>query len=764
MLVILCGSGFVVSPFRARAQAPADARVRELVTLDPICKPGRPEREYAPGNPAPGTRRMAARLRALRDPTTAALSQFDNDRIVKVLRDSAAAEKDPKTRMRLMVQLSVQELQSGHPDRSINTIGDIEDSMRASGMTVTRVGRMDLRMKRAAAYMRLGEQENCLATPLAESCLFPIPAEARHRLPRGSKTAIGMLDEQLADNPSDLTARWLLNIAHMTLGSYPDQVPNQFLIPPSAFASEYPMPRFPNIAPSLGLDIHDLAGGVIADDFDNDGNIDLVVSSWSLDGQLRYFHNNGDGTFVERTSEAGLVGITGGLNIQQTDYNNDGFADIWVMRGAWLGKAGRHPRSLLRNNGDGTFADVTEEAGLLTLHPTQSSRWFDYDGDGWLDLFVGNESMDPADPDWSELFHNNRDGTFTECAAASGIRVNAMVKGVACADYDGDGRPDLYLSVRNGPNILLRNEGPSADGKQWSFRDTTAKAGVAEPVMSFPTWFFDFDNDGHEDLFVSGYWLTNGVADIAADALGMRNGGVAAKLYRNNGDGTFADVTAKTHLDRVLHTMGCNFGDLDNDGWLDFYLATGDPTMTTLVPNRMFRNAGGQFFQDVTTATGTGHLQKGHAVAFADFDNDGHQDVYAEIGGAFTGDTARSVLFHNPGGTNHWLKLKLQGVKANRAAIGAVVHVGLQTPNGPRNLYRTVGSGGSFGSNPLRMEIGIGDATSITGVEIRWPGSGLEQQVTELMPDHAYMIREGEKAVPTPLKLMKFAGLRAPGR
>lgn len=158
--------------------------------------------------------------------------------------------------------------------------------------------------------------------------------------------------------------------------------------------------------------------------------------------------------------EAGLVGEVGALNIQQTDYNNDGLLDIWMLRGGWLGKAGRMPSSLLRNNGDGTFTDVTQEAGLMSFHPTQTSRWFDYDGDGWLDLFVGHESTDRKDPDWCELYHNNRDGTFTECARACGIRIAAFKKGVACADYDNDGRPDLYLSVRGGKNILLHNDGP----------------------------------------------------------------------------------------------------------------------------------------------------------------------------------------------------------------------------------------------------------------------------------------------------------------
>jgi hypothetical protein len=176
-------------------------------------------------------------------------------------------------------------------------------------------------------------------------------------------------------------------------------------------------------------------------------------------------------------------------------------------------------------------------------------------------------------------------------------------------------------------------------------------------------------------------------------------------------------------------------------------LGTGDPDFRTLIPNRMFRNAGGKFFQDVTTATGTGHIQKGHAVAFADFNDDGYQDIYSTLGGAYTGDLARNALFMNPGGnTNHWLKLKLVGVKASRSAIGARIKVTMQTPGGTRELHRVVSSGGNFGSNPLRQEIGLGDATAITAVDIRWPGSDTRQTLTGLELNRSYQIREGDES------------------
>ncbi len=648
--------------------------------------------------------------------------------------------------------------EAGQADAALEQYKIIEDFIVSSGQPPADDWKTSFRIRKAVALLRIGEQENCLVNHSADSCLLPLLPAAFHQLPRGSRGAVAVLEEQLREHPEDLRARWLVNIAYMTLGEYPQKIPSSWLIPPKAFDSDYNLPRFTNAAEPLGLDLEGLAGGCILDDFDNDGFIDLVISRWNLDGQLRYFHNDGNGHFTERTAEAGLLGLPGGLNIQQTDYNNDGLLDIWIDRGAWLEKQGRIPGSLLRNNGDGTFTDVTEAAGLLSAHPSQTSVWFDYDGDGWLDLFKGNESTHPDDPDFCQLFHNNHDGTFTECAATCGLDVNDFVKGVTCADYDHDGRPDLYISVFGGPNKLFHNDGPDASG-HWKFSEVGARAGVTEPKFSFPTWFFDYDNDGWEDIFVSGFNIEQpgDTFSIAADYLGLPNKGVRPKLYHNNHDGTFTDVTEAAHLNRVLLTMGSNFGDLDNDGWLDFYLGTGDPSLTTIIPNRMFRNAEGKFFQDVTTAGGFGHLQKGHAVAFADLDNDGDQDVFTVLGGAYPGDRARSALFLNPGNHNHWVTLKLEGTKSNRVAIGARIKLTVVTPNGARCIYKTVNSGGSFGSSPLRQEIGLGDATAITQVEITWPGSGLRQTLSGFQLDRAYQIREDNpQPITWPLKQIVF--------
>jgi hypothetical protein len=277
------------------------------------------------------------------------------------------------------------------------------------------------------------------------------------------------------------------------------------------------------------------------------------------------------------------------------------------------------------------------------------------------------------------------------------------------------------------------------------FADVTAQAGVAEPRMSFTCWFFDYDNDGWPDIFVSGYWAS--MPNIVRQYTGQKDKAVGdrPRLYHNNRDGTFTDVSRQFKLDQLLLTMGANFGDLDNDGWLDFYLGTGAAPLNNIVPHQMFRNDAGHGFQNVTTSGGFGHLQKGHAVAFGDVDNDGNQDVIEEIGGAFTADKFWTAMFKNPGHGNHWVKLNLVGVKANRFAVGARIRARIAEDGHTREIFRTVNSGGSFGASSLRPHIGLGKAASIDSLEIRWPGSGLVQSFAgPIEADRTYQVREGE--------------------
>ncbi len=579
------------------------------------------------------------------------------------------------------------------------------------------------------SYMRQGENENCRLRHNVMSCIFPLCREAQYTETLPSENAIRHFLEYLSARPDDLEVRWLLNLTNMTLGKYPQGVPKKYVIPPQVFRSAEDIGAFTDVAPSLGLNLFDMAGGVIIDDFDNDGLLDIVVSSYDAGVSLRYFHNNGNGTFSDRTEQAGLSEQLGGLNMIQTDYNNDGWLDILVMRGAW-----EEPirKSLLRNNGDGTFTDVTREAGLaLPATRCPTAVWADFDNDGWLDLFVGNE-FSPC-----QLFHNNRDGTFTDIARRAGVAQSAFTKGVVAGDYDNDGYSDIYVSNLGANNFLYHNNG---DG---TFTNVARPLQVEQPLLSFPAWFFDYNNDGWLDLYVSAF--APSVTQIMRSYLGLavpQNS--MPRLYRNTGKGTFEDVTAEAGLARAVMTMGANFGDVDNDGFLDFYLGTGNPSYASLIPNLLFRNHEGKYFTDITTSSGTGTLQKGHGVAFADINNDGQQEIFCKLGGATPGDRYFCALYRNPGHyANNWITIKLVGVKTNRAALGARIKLTVTAHNGKRqDIYRTVTSGGSFGASPLRQHVGIGKASRIDALEVWWPTSKTRQVFHNIDPNQFIEVRE----------------------
>ena len=602
-------------------------------------------------------------------------------------------------------------------------------------------------------YMRLGETENCVARHSAESCILPIRKEGVHTLQEGSRKAIQYFSEVLKQSSFHshyhLPSRWLLNIAYMTIGGYPQEVPPQYLIPPATFKSEVGFPRFRNIAPKLGLNTFNLSGGAVLDDFDNDGYLDVVTSEYHTSGPMHYFRNNRDGSFSDVTKEAGLTGLYGGLNLLQADYDNDGDLDLLVLRGAWVGKDGRHPNSLLRNRGDGTFTDVTFEAGLGKVHyPTQTASWADYDNDGDLDLFIGNETFGDFRVSWQllgkpvegaspwQLFRNRGDGTFEDVAAQAGVRGYGFAKGVVWGDYDGDRFPDLYISNLGGDNRLYRNNG---DG---TFTDVAERLRVTGPKGSFPVWFWDFDNDSVLDLFVSSY--TGSAGHLAAYHLGLKAMFEPPSLYRGDGKGGFEEVAKQRNLSRPMLPMGSNFGDLNNDGYLDFYLGTGDPGYDSLMPNLMFLNEAGKRFVDVTMTAGFGHLQKGHSVSFADLDNDGDVDVFEQMGGAFPGDAFADALYENPGSENGWITIRLVGKKSNRSAIGSRIHIGILEDGKPRSIYRHINSGGSFGANPLRQTIGLGKATRIEALEIYWPRTDLTQVFKNIPCNQIIEIAEGE--------------------
>jgi len=612
----------------------------------------------------------------------------------------------------------------------------------------------------ALAYLRQGERSNCIRGHAAESCILPIKGLGVHADPLGSRKAIELYEKLLSKDPNNLEFYWLLNVAYMTVGEYPEGVPARYRLPGMEGDTAVSVKPFEDIAADLKLDVNNMAGGSIVEDFNNDGYLDIVTSSWSLDEGMHYFRNNINGTFAEVTAAAGLTDITGALNIMQTDYNNDGFKDIFMVRGGWKGKYGREPNSLLRNNGDGTFTDVTIDAGLLSFHPTLTANWNDFNNDGWLDVYIGNETTgEGALEHPCELYVNNGDGTFREVAKQAGVDLRSVVKGVTSGDYDNDGLKDIFVSTMSGERHLFRNAG--MHGGEVAFIDVTLAAGLGkERGRTFPTWFWDYDNDGWLDIFVCDYTFNRTLANYAAaEKLHIDTFNPESMLlYHNNHNGTFTNVAKTAGLTQVVFAMGSGFGDIDNDGYLDMYLGTGNPNYESIIPNKMFKNMGGSQFADVTASARVGHLQKGHGVSFADVDNDGDQDIYIEMGGAYPGDRYQNSFFLNPGqNDNRWIKLQLEGRKSNRAAYGTRVKVTFRENGVTRSVYRDVNSGGTFGSSPLRREIGIGQATIIDEIEVRWHGSGLIQLFKNIQPNQCLKLAEGDDHLtPVPLRTLNW--------
>ncbi|MDC0936860.1 CRTAC1 family protein [Pirellulales bacterium] len=676
------------------------------------------------------------------------LNTYFGDRQLRELRKQLAdprVENDLAKKIGLLHFMSIHELRLGQESEAIEhgqtcykLLQPIKE--KADPNIVNRIAYWI-----GVSYLRLGETQNCCRRNTPDSCVLPIQGEGIHQDQRGSRNAIKYFSEVLAntDPGSDLFARakWLLNISYMTIGGYPEDVPDAYRISPAAFSSEIVFPRFKNVAQELGLATFSESGGVVVDDFDNDNYLDVLVSTYNPSGQIRYFHNNGESGsgFTDQTIEAGLKGILGGLNLVQGDYDNDGRVDVLVLRGAWFAEEGQHPNSLLRNvstSGSPKFVDVTFEAGLAeNNYPTQTASWGDYDNDGDLDIFIGNESSESMTAP-CQLFQNNGDGTFTDVAALAGVTNLRYAKSVVWGDFDNDRWLDLYVSNYHADNRLYRNQGNG------EFVDVAQQAGVTEPEISFPAWFWDVDNDGDLDILATAYSAT--AADVSRAAVGNPFHAATPKLYQNNGNGQFTDVAREWNLDGPYAPMGSNFGDLDGDGFLDFYLGTGWPGYDEVMPNVMFYNEDGERFRDVTIAGGFGHLQKGHGVAFVDLDNDGDQDLFQQMGGAYPGDKYHDALYENPGFGNHWISLHLVGEQSNRSAIGARIRIDLGGEK-PRSIFKYVNSGGTFGCNPLRQNVGLGGATVIEQIQVFWPTSQQTQKFQNVAADQFLRIIEGQR-------------------
>ncbi len=451
----------------------------------------------------------------------------------------------------------------------------------------------------------------------------------------------------------------------------------------------------------------DFGFGAALEDFDGDGWLDLFVNT-EAGAPPRVFRNLG-GTFTDISAASGFTLANNGRGVKIADYDNDGDLDIFVAKVNGSASAGS-PNRLWRNNGDNTFTNVAEEAGLAAPMLSYGAAWADYNNDGWLDLYVANR----REP--NQLFRANGDGTFTDVAPALGLDHDRATLEAVWFDYDNDGDQDLYASTdKLGGNKLWRNEG---DG---TFTDVSLASHTNASINSMGVAVGDYNNDGWLDMYIT-------------------NTSEGNVFYHNNGDGTFTDVAVFKGMAVNRYGWGTDFFDYDNDGDLDLYVVNWWGFLPDIrAENVFFRNNGNGSFTNVTSQLGVGNADKGFGLAIGDYNNDGFLDMY------ITNNGQPSVFCKNNPGTNNWLKVRTQGVQSNRDGIGARVRVAA----GGLEMIREVCSSTSYLShNSLEVEFGVGNANSIDLLEIKWP-SGIVDQFHNVDVDQRLVIVEGSSALPT---------------
>ena len=495
-------------------------------------------------------------------------------------------------------------------------------------------------------------------------------------------------------------------------------------------------------------------------DYDNDGWMDIfVLSGTRIEGPPqgatnRLYKNNRDGTFTDVTEKAGLHDVGWASGVCVGDYNNDGFEDLFYT------SFGRN--KLYRNNGDGTFTDVTKAAGLLNDAPRWGAgcTFVDYNRDGHLDLFVSNyirfdlehvpKPGANSNCSWKgvpvecgprglptgyhSLYRNNADGTFSDVSHAAGISGLRESYGmtVVAADLDEDGWPDIYVACDSTPSLLLMNNHDGTFREEGVLRGLAlSEDGMEQAGMGIGVG--DYDLDGHLDLYKTHF---------ADDANG---------LYHNDGKGNFEDVTraARIGVETRYVCWGAGIVDLDNDGFPDLFMVTGNvypqvervlPLFPTKTPRVAFRNLGSGSFEELGEEAGPGvaaaHCSRG--CAFGDFDNDGDVDILI-----VNLNEPPSLLRNDLRGAHHWLKVKLVGTKSNRSGIGSrvLVHYGQK-----KQVQEVLSQSSFYSANDPRLHFGLG-AEKTADIEIRWP-SGLQEKFKNVAADQLIVIKEGTGIVP----------------
>ena len=546
-----------------------------------------------------------------------------------------------------------------------------------------------------------------------------------------------------------------LLVLTVAFGLFGQGSPSATTAPPS------PLPQFEDVTQKAGIDfqgsfgekdlssIQEGAGsGCAWIDYNNDGLLDLYVVNGrhiagltdhsapdGMNATNHLYRNNGDGTFTDVTAQAGVAGKGFGVGVTAGDFDNDGNEDLYVTN--------YNSAILYRNNGNGTFTDVTEKAGVQNPHFGTGAAFVDYDRDGRLDLFVGNYlKFDPNyrqyytaqhypgplgyAPETNRLFHNNGDGTFTDVSQASGIASQpGRAMGMTVGDYDNDGWPDIYVANDTMPSFLYHNN------HNGTFTDVASDLYVAygqngEASTAMGPIFGDYNNDGWQDLFVS-------------DAHFHR-------FYQNPGKagGAFLDVTNASDVGAVSGQFagwGDGFFDFDNDGWKDLFIVNGGMVWLVPMPSSLLRNNGDGTFTDVSLHAGDFFREQivGRGACFADYDNDGYIDAFVTTLGG------KGILLHNtppPGKRNHWLTIKLVGTRSNRDGYGASLEA---VAGSLRQFVQSTSESGYLSQSDPRPHFGLGPHTEVDTLTIRWP-SGTVQTLKNIRADQILTVTEPESA------------------
>jgi tetratricopeptide (TPR) repeat protein len=529
----------------------------------------------------------------------------------------------------------------------------------------------------------------------------------------------------LEANPENEPARHWLWLAAERLGGYPQQVPAKFRMKWQGGWGK-PTVCYEEISAACGLDKISGARGIAVFDYNNDGFLDVVVAA--AHAGITLYRNNGDGTFTDVSVESGLYQSTNGFGVTAGDYNNDGFVDLCVCRMGFYGG----DCELWRNNGDGTFTDVSQQSGVSSWAPSFSVSWVDYDCDGLLDLFVATNIgglFDRKTP--NRLFHNNGDGTFTDVAQDVGITSRWPTIGHSWGDYNNDGYPDLFLSNAIGPPELFRNNG---DG---TFTNVTNQAKLNHPNLAFGAQWCDIDDDGWLDVIQFSWSIHEDVV------YSMRTGetpayGNPTRIYRNNRDGTFTEIGREIGIKECWGSMSGNAADLNNDGRLDIALGNGGALMDRVEPIVLLENDG-EKFRNVSFAAGLPSVGKSHGLNCADLFNDGRLSILVGAGGNYPGDLMTSAVFCPVIRPGNYLSVHLTGTISNRSALGAR----LKLVAGGKEQHRVVNGGSNFGCLPPDQHFGMANLAHADLLEIWWP-NGLKQCFADLPVNQKIWITEGQ--------------------